>query len=114
MSVDIYHNPRCSKSRQTLEILIQRNITPRVIKYLETPPNIDELKSLMVKLDITQVREMMRTKEVLYKELGLASADDETLLKAIAAHPKLLERPIVVSNNKAKLGRPPEQVIEIL
>ncbi|EFP95783.1 arsenate reductase (glutaredoxin) [Vibrio caribbeanicus] len=114
MSVDIYHNPRCSKSRQTLEILIQRNITPRVIKYLETPPNIDELKSLMVKLGITQVREMMRTKEVLYKELGLASADDETLLKAIAAHPKLLERPIVVSNNKAKLGRPPEQVIEIL
>lgn len=114
MSVDIYHNPRCSKSRQTLEILIQRNITPRVIKYLETPPNIDELKSLMVKLGITQVKEMMRTKEVLYKELGLASADDETLLKAIAAHPKLLERPIVVSNNKAKLGRPPEQVIEIL
>lgn len=114
MSVDIYHNPRCSKSRQTLEILIQRNITPRVIKYLETPPNIDELKSLMVKLGITKVREMMRTKEVLYKELGLASADDETLLKAIAAHPKLLERPIVVSNNKAKLGRPPEQVIEIL
>ncbi len=114
MSVDIYHNPRCSKSRQTLEILIQRNITPRVIKYLETPPNIDELKSLMVKLGITQVREMMRTKEVLYKELGLASADDETLLKAIAANPKLLERPIVVSNNKAKLGRPPEQVIEIL
>jgi len=85
-----------------------------VIKYLETPPNIDELKSLMVKLGITQVREMMRTKEVLYKELGLASADDETLLKAIAAHPKLLERPIVVSNNKAKLGRPPEKVIEIL
>lgn len=114
MSVDIYHNPRCSKSRQTLEILIQRNITPRVIKYLETPPNIDELKSLMVKLGITQVREMMRTKEVLYKELGLASADNDTLLKAIAAHPKLLERPIVVSNNKAKLGRPPEQVIEIL
>ncbi|WP_339388982.1 arsenate reductase (glutaredoxin) [Vibrio caribbeanicus] len=114
MSVDIYHNPRCSKSRQTLEILIQRNITPRVIKYLETPPNIDELKSLMVKLGITQVRDMVRTKEVLYKELGLASADDETLLKAIAAHPKLLERPIVVSNNKAKLGRPPEQVIEIL
>ncbi len=114
MSVDIYHNPRCSKSRQTLEILIQRNITPRVIKYLETPPNIDELKSLMVKLGITQVREMMRTKEALYKELGLSSADNETLLKAIAAHPKLLERPIVVSNNKAKLGRPPEQVIEIL
>ena len=85
-----------------------------MIKYLETPPNIDELKSLMVKLGITQVRDMMRTKEVLYKELGLASADDETLLKAIAAHPKLLERPIVVSNNKAKLGRPPEQVIEIL
>ena len=112
--MDIYHKPPCSKSRQTLEILIQRNITPRVIKYLETPPNIDELKSLMVKLGITQVREMMRTKEALYKELGLSSADNETLLKAIAAHPKLLERPIVVSNNKAKLGRPPEQVIEIL
>jgi arsenate reductase len=114
MSVDIYHNPRCSKSRQTLEILIQRNIKPRVIKYLETPPDTNELKVLMVKLGITQVRDMMRTKETLYKELGLASADDETLLNAIAAHPKLLERPIVVSNGRAKLGRPPEQVIEIL
>ena len=114
MSVDIYHNPRCSKSRQTLEILTQRNINPRVIKYLETPPNIDELKNLMILLGITQVREMMRTKEALYKELGLASADEATLLTAIAKHPKLLERPIVVSNNKAKIGRPPEQVIEIL
>ena len=114
MSVDIYHNPRCSKSRQTLEILIQRNIKPRVIKYLETPPDTNELKVLMVKLGITQVRDMMRTKETLYKELGLASADDETLLNAIAAHPKLLERPIVVSNGRAKRSRPPEQVIEIL
>ena len=72
MSVDIYHNPRCSKSRQTLEILIQRNIKPRVIKYLETPPDTNELKVLMVKLGITQVRDMMRTKETLYQELGLS------------------------------------------
>lgn len=114
MSVVIYHNPRCSKSRQTLALLEEQNIQPEVIKYLDTPPSIDELKTLMVQLEISNVRDMMRTKEDIYKELELQSADDETLFKAMAENPKLIERPIVVANGKAKHGRPPEQVLDIL
>ncbi|UPQ88691.1 arsenate reductase (glutaredoxin) [Vibrio sinaloensis] len=114
MSVVIYHNPRCSKSRETLGLLEERNIQPQIIKYLETPPSVDQLKALMAQLELTQVRDMMRTKEALYKELELGSADDETLFKAMAENPKLIERPIVVANGKARHGRPPEQVLEIL
>ncbi|MEL7291982.1 MAG: arsenate reductase (glutaredoxin) [Pseudomonadota bacterium] len=114
MSVVIYHNPRCSKSRETLGLLEERNIQPQIVKYLETPPTVDQLKALMAQLELTQVRDMMRTKEALYKELELHSADDETLFKAMAENPKLIERPIVVANGKARHGRPPEQVLEIL
>ncbi|MDC5706753.1 arsenate reductase (glutaredoxin) [Vibrio europaeus] len=114
MSVVIYHNPRCSKSRQTLALLEENNIQPQVVKYLETPPSIDELKTLMVQLGVSEVRDMMRTKEDIYKELELKSADDEALFKAMAENPKLIERPIVVANGKAKHGRPPEQVLDIL
>lgn len=114
MSVVIYHNPRCSKSRKTLGLLEERNIQPQIVKYLETPPTVDQLKTLMAQLELTQVRDMMRTKEALYKELELNSADDETLFKAMAENPKLIERPIVVANGKARHGRPPEQVLEIL
>lgn len=114
MSVVIYHNPRCSKSRQTLALLEENNIQPQVVKYLETPPSIDELKTLMVQLGVSEVRDMMRTKEDIYKELELKSADDETLFKAMVENPKLIERPIVVANGKAKHGRPPEQVLDIL
>ncbi|MCG9581837.1 arsenate reductase (glutaredoxin) [Vibrio tubiashii] len=114
MSVVIYHNPRCSKSRQTLALLEEKNIQPQIVKYLETPPSIDELKTLMVQLGVSEVRDMMRTKEDIYKELELKSADDETLFKAMVENPKLIERPIVVANGKAKHGRPPEQVLDIL
>ncbi|AIW14732.1 arsenate reductase (glutaredoxin) [Vibrio tubiashii] len=114
MSVVIYHNPRCSKSRQTLALLEEKNIQPEIVKYLETPPSIDELKTLMVQLGVSEVRDMMRTKEDIYKELELKSADDETLFKAMVENPKLIERPIVVANGKAKHGRPPEQVLDIL
>ncbi|NVD07178.1 arsenate reductase (glutaredoxin) [Vibrio sp. JPW-9-11-11] len=114
MSVVIYHNPRCSKSRQTLALLEEQNIQPQVVKYLETPPSVEDLKTLMTQLEVTQVRDMMRTKEALYKELDLQAADDETLFKAMADNPKLIERPIVVANGKARHGRPPEQVLEIL
>ncbi|MCG9646968.1 arsenate reductase (glutaredoxin) [Vibrio brasiliensis] len=114
MSVVIYHNPRCSKSRQTLALLEERDIQPEIIKYLDTPPSIEQLKQLMSQLELTDVRAMMRTKEDIYKELDLKSADDETLFKAMAENPKLIERPIVVANGKAKHGRPPEQVLEIL
>ncbi len=114
MSVVIYHNPRCSKSRQTLALLEEQNIQPEIIKYLDTPPSIEELKTLKDQLDLSEVRDMMRTKEDIYKELELQSVDDETLFKAMAENPKLIERPIVVANGKAKHGRPPEQVLEIL
>ncbi|MCG9752527.1 arsenate reductase (glutaredoxin) [Vibrio brasiliensis] len=114
MSVVIYHNPRCSKSRQTLALLEERDIQPEIIKYLDTPPSIEQLKQLMSQLELTDVRAMMRTKEDIYKELDLKSVDDETLFKAMVENPKLIERPIVVANGKAKHGRPPEQVLEIL
>ncbi|AIW19562.1 arsenate reductase (glutaredoxin) [Vibrio coralliilyticus] len=114
MSVVIYHNPRCSKSRQTLALLEEKNIQPEIIKYLDTPPSVAELKSLFAQLKLENVRAMMRTKEEIYKELNLANATDEQLFEAMAANPKLIERPIVVSNGQAKHGRPPEQVLDIL
>ncbi|HEQ3535641.1 TPA: arsenate reductase (glutaredoxin) [Vibrio parahaemolyticus] len=116
MSVVIYHNPRCSKSRQTLELLEQNGVTPEVVKYLDTPLNVDELKALYAQLGFSSVREMMRTKEDVYKELGLgeASVSDDQLFEAMAQNPKLVERPVVVANGKAKIGRPPEQVLDIL
>ncbi|UPR35040.1 arsenate reductase (glutaredoxin) [Vibrio splendidus] len=116
MSVVIYHNPRCSKSRQTLEVLQENGVQPEVIKYLETPLTVEQLKVLFTQLGFESVRDMMRTKEADYKEanLGDASVTDEDLFSAMAANPKLFERPVVVANNKAKIGRPPEQVLEIL
>lgn len=114
MSVVIYHNPRCSKSRQTLELLEQNNVQLEVIKYLETPLSVEALKTLYTQLKLSEVRAMMRTKEDIYKELDLADASDEQLFCAMAENPKLIERPIVVANGKAKHGRPPEQVLTIL
>jgi arsenate reductase len=114
MSVVIYHNPRCSKSRQTLALLEEQGINPEVIKYLDTPPTVEELQQLMEQLALTDVRQMMRTKEDIYKELELKTADDATLFEAMANNPKLIERPIVVNNGKARHGRPPEQVLDIL
>ena len=112
MSVVIYHNPRCSKSRQTLALLEEKNIQPEIIKYLETPPTVAELKTLYSQLGLKEVRDMMRTKEDIYKEL--ASAPDQKLFEAMSNNPKLIERPIVVKGGQAKHGRPPEQVLEIL
>ncbi|UTT84157.1 arsenate reductase (glutaredoxin) [Vibrio pelagius] len=116
MSVVIYHNPRCSKSRQTLAILEENGVQPEIIKYLETPLSVEQLKVLFSQLGFESVREMMRTKEADYKEanLGDGSVTDEQLFAAMADNPKLFERPVVVANNRAKIGRPPEQVLEIL
>ncbi|CAM2750827.1 arsenate reductase (glutaredoxin) [Vibrio mytili] len=116
MSVVIYHNPRCSKSRQTLELLEQNGVTPEVVKYLDNPLSVDQLKTLYAQLGFSSVREMMRTKESDYKDLGLgdASVSDEQLFQAMEQNPKLFERPVVVANGKAKIGRPPEQVLDIL
>ncbi|HAE90929.1 MAG TPA: arsenate reductase (glutaredoxin) [Idiomarina sp.] len=112
--VTIYHNPRCSKSRQTLELLQQHGIEPTIIKYLETPPSQAELSSLLNKLDISP-RQLMRTKEAVYKELKLADeSDDEVLLTSMVNNPKLIERPIVVKGEKAGIGRPPENALELI
>ncbi|EJN6710082.1 arsenate reductase (glutaredoxin) [Vibrio vulnificus] len=116
MSVVIYHNPRCSKSRQTLELLEQNGVTPEVVKYLETPLNVEQLKAIYAQLGFSSVRDMMRTKEDLYKSLSLGDdkVSDEQLFNAMAENPSLFERPVVVANGQARIGRPPEQVLEIL
>jgi arsenate reductase len=115
MTVRIYHNSRCSKSRGTLELLQAHGIEPEVVNYLDTPPSVDELKALLRLLGMTP-RQLLRTGESEYKELGLAdpTLDDATILQAMVAQPKLIERPIVVANGKAAIGRPPEAVLAIL
>lgn len=116
MSVVIYHNPRCSKSRETLSLLEEKGVTPEIVKYLDETPNIDTLKTIFSQLGFSSVRDMMRTKEAEYKDQGLAEASitDEQLFEAMVATPKLIERPIVTNNSQARIGRPPEQVLEIL
>ncbi len=115
MSVFIYHNPRCSKSRETLALLAANSVEPEVIEYLKTPPSVEQLNQLIKQLGISSARDMMRTKEDIYKELNLKEQTDESaLIKAMAENPKLIERPIVVNNNKAAIGRPPENVLSVL
>ncbi|PPK51562.1 arsenate reductase (glutaredoxin) [Marinobacter persicus] len=111
----IYHNPRCSKSRQTLALLNERGIEPEIIRYLETPPTAQELTDILNKLSC-EPRELMRTKESEYKKLGLDNPDltRDQLIEAMAQTPKLIERPIVINKGKAALGRPPEAVLDIL
>ncbi|HIM94403.1 MAG TPA: arsenate reductase (glutaredoxin) [Campylobacterales bacterium] len=112
--IKIWHNPRCSKSRASFALLDEKNIDAEVVKYLDVPPTEDELKALLVMLGM-QPRELMRTKEEIYKELNLKSEDDNaTLIKAMVENPKLIERPIVVKGDKAVIGRPIENVIELL
>ncbi|SIQ85685.1 arsenate reductase [Aeromonas sp. RU39B] len=112
--VRIYHNPRCSKSRETLALLESQGIEPAVTLYLEQAPSEDEIRELLGQLGFNDPRQLMRTKEDLYRELGLAAQQGDALIKAMVAHPKLIERPIVICNGRARLGRPPEQVLEIL
>jgi arsenate reductase len=115
MSVTLYHNARCSKSRETLALLQSNNVEPEIIEYLKTPLNSTQISILINQLDFTSARELMRTKEDIYKELNLKEETQESaLINAMAEHPKLIERPIVVNNNKAALGRPPENVLSIL
>lgn len=113
--VTIYHNPRCSKSRQTLALLEERNIAPNIILYLDNPPSTAELSELLAKLGMS-ARELMRKGEDAYKDnnLGNAELSEAELIQAMHDFPKLIERPIVVVSDKAALGRPPEQVLEIL
>lgn len=111
----IYHNPRCSKSRQTLELLKEKGVEPQIVEYLKTPPDADTLRELLNKLGM-KPRDLMRKKEKEYKELGLDNPElsDEELIQAMVEHPRLIERPIVVNSNKVALGRPPENVLEII
>ncbi len=109
----IYHNPRCSTSRKTLELLRENGIEPTVVQYLKTPPSRDELAAMIEAAGI-DVRTAVRKRESLYNELNLADADDDALLDALAAHPILIERPFVVTARGTRLARPIDAVREIL
>lgn len=115
MTVTIYHNPRCSKSRQTLALLEERGIAPRIVDYLKSPPSAAELKTILGKLGLGP-RDLLRQGEPRYAELGLKERklDDAALIALMVANPILIERPIVVSGSKAAIGRPPEKVLAIL
>jgi len=114
-TISIYHNPRCSKSRQTLALLEEQGINADIVDYLKIPPTAESLNEILQQLDFTP-RQLLRKGEAIYKELNLKneSLTDVQLVKAMCEHPKLIERPIVIHNGKAKIGRPPESVLEIL
>ena len=111
----IYHNPRCSKSRQTLALLTERGLEPQIVPYLDEPLSGDHIKALLAKLGFDDPRALMRRGEADYKALALKSIDDpDALIAAMQKHPKLIERPIVETQTQARLGRPPEHVLDIL
>ncbi|MCR9114345.1 MAG: arsenate reductase (glutaredoxin) [Rhodobacteraceae bacterium] len=112
--IEIWHNPRCSKSRQTLALLQERGIDPTIRRYLEDAPDIDRLRAVRAALDVPAIA-MMRPGEAAFREQGLSRTDDdETLLAAMAAHPILIERPIVIREGKAVIGRPPDNVLSLI
>jgi arsenate reductase len=113
-SVTIWHNPRCGKSRDAAKLLEEKGIEAEVVKYLETPPNKEELKTVLKMLGIS-ARELMRTKEDIYKELNLKEeTNEEKLIDAMVENPKLIERPVVIKNGKAAIGRPLQNIVDIL
>ncbi len=115
MNIEIWHNPRCSKSRETLKLLEAQNITPQVYLYLEEKPSAQMVVNILKKLDLP-ARELLRKSEDAYKEMNLKDKNlsNEELINAMVSEPKLIQRPIVIKGNQARLGRPPEQVLEIL
>lgn len=115
MTIKIYHNPRCSKSRQTLQLLEENGAQPEIIEYLKNSPSKEELESVLSLLGLSP-RDLMRKGESVYKELNLKDGElnDEQLLNAMLENPILIERPIVLANGKAAIGRPPESVLDIL
>lgn len=114
-NITIYHNPRCSKSRQTLALIEEHGISPEVVLYLETPPTKSQLKAILKKLGL-KARDLLRKGEDAYKSEALSNTDlkEDDLLEAMVKYPKLIERPIVVAGDKAVLGRPPENVNALL
>ncbi len=116
MTTTIYHNPRCSKSRQTLALIEDKGVTPKVVEYLDTPPSAAELKRLLKMLGM-EPTEIIRFKEAIAKELGISKKDERSeneWVKLMVANAKLIERPIVVVGDKAVMGRPPENVLSII
>lgn len=115
MTIQIFHNPRCSKSRQTLAILEEKGADIEIVEYLKTPPTAEQLAEVVNKLNVS-VRDIIRTKESEYKEVGLDNSDltEQAILEKLVATPKLIERPIVINGDKAVIGRPPENVLEII
>lgn len=113
--ITIYHNARCSKSRATLALIEDKTDNLIIVNYLQTPPTLAELENIVTLLGFSSARQLMRTGEAIYKELQLQSELDEmVLLQAMLNNPKLIERPIVLANGKAKIGRPPESVLTII
>ncbi|GGA15056.1 arsenate reductase [Amylibacter cionae] len=113
MSVTLWHNPRCSKSRQTLELLTAAGHDPQIIRYLENPPSVEELHSALALLEIPAIK-LMRSGEKRFRELGLSKTDaDAELIAAMAENPILIERPVVFANNRAAIGRPPQTVLAL-
>ena len=115
MRVTIFHNPRCSKSRETLKLIEARGFKPKIVEYLKNPPSAAELKSILKKLGL-KADAIVRKGEPLYAGLGLKDRklDDDALIALLVANPILIERPIVVAGGKAVIGRPPETVLAIL
>ena len=113
MHITFYHNPRCSKSRAALSLLEERQLDIEIIEYLKTPPNSSTLHKILEKLGGSEAQ-LVRTSEKEYQTLNLAQADKYRLIDAIVEHPNLMQRPIIVSNNRAVIGRPPEQALTIL
>ncbi|HET7922653.1 MAG TPA: arsenate reductase (glutaredoxin) [Gammaproteobacteria bacterium] len=113
--VTIWHNPRCSKSRETLALLQSRNIEPEIVEYLDTPPSELEIERVLAVLGL-DARALMRTNEAIYREQGLddPDLDPQTLIEAMHTHPILIQRPVVIAESRARIGRPPEAVLEIL
>ena len=115
MSVTIYHNPRCTKSRQTLALLRENGVEPEVVEYLKAPLDVAGLTTLIDQLGLASARDLMRRGEAIYKDNNLkAETDEAALIQAMADNPILMERPVVVKGDKARIGRPPESVLDIL
>lgn len=113
MAITIYHNPRCSKSRQTLALIEEKGITPTIVEYLKDSPSQATLKDILSKLKAAP-NEIVRKKEAKEAGLDIATMSDAAIIKAMAEHPAIIERPIVVSGNKAVMGRPPENVLDLI
>lgn len=115
LDVKIYHNPRCSKSRQTLELLQEHGVDPQIVDYLSAPPGAAELRHILTMLGLPP-RGLMRTREQAYRDAGLDNPDlaDEELIRAMIEHPILIQRPIVIVDGRAVIGRPPERVLDLL